>query len=195
MSAPHSVLPLPADEGCAPYPASALPEDDASARDSSPVPPNAAEPAHRPFPPVPTDREEEVARECARLLGELCDSGAETHQLRIIDADGTAHRMDVPTTSLAMVADVLREIGDGNIVYIETTPAELTLDEAGDILRLSHPQVTELLAGGEIPFHEVGTERRLRYDDVMDYKVRLDAKRLAELAEHVRINQELGLYD
>jgi len=35
----------------------------------------------------------------------------------------------------------------------------------------------------------------LRYDDVMDYKVRLHAKRLAELAEHVRINQELGLYD
>lgn len=46
-----------------------------------------------------------------------------------------------------------------------------------------------MLEKGDIPFHKIGTHRRVRYRDVIDYKKRLDAQRreaLETLAEQAQ---------
>ncbi len=67
--------------------------------------------------------------------------------------------------------------------------AELTTQEAAQMLGVSRPFFVQMLEKGDIPFHKIGTHRRVRYRDVIDYKKRLDAQRreaLETLAEQAQ---------
>ena len=55
--------------------------------------------------------------------------------------------------------------------------------------------VIKLLETGEIPFRKVGTHRRVRLVDVLEYRDRQDAIANAALDNMVRQAEEHGLYD
>ncbi len=67
--------------------------------------------------------------------------------------------------------------------------AEMTTQQAANILNVSRPFLIKLLESGELPFTKVGTHRRIRFEDLMEYKRRLaeqSAEAMNELARQVQ---------
>jgi len=145
---------------------------------------------------LPTSEEVAIARESGRALSAFLQTRAETQQIEIFDDKGASHPVRVPVSALRLLVDVLTEIGEGNAVSIIPIHAELTTQAAADVLNVSRPFLVQLLERGEIPFHKIGTHRRVRYQDVIAYKERIDAERskaldaLAEQAQALKMGYE-----
>jgi excisionase family DNA binding protein len=71
---------------------------------------------------------------------------------------------------------------------------DLTTQEAADILNVSHQYLVGLLEAQAIPSSKVGTHRRIRFGDLMNYKNDRDAKRREGLSQMTQKSQKLGLY-
>jgi excisionase family DNA binding protein len=146
--------------------------------------------------PLPTAEEVALARESGRALSAYLQTRAETQQIEIVDDKGAAHPVRIPVSALRLLVEVLTEIGEGNAVSIIPIHAELTTQEAADVLNVSRPFLVQLLERGEIPFRKVGTHRRVRYQDVIAYKERINAERrkaldaLAEQAQALKMGYE-----
>jgi len=63
--------------------------------------------------------------------------------------------------------------------------AELTTVQAAEILNVSRPFLIKLLEENAIPHRKVGKHRRIRMEDVMTYKARIEREREAVLDQLV----------
>ncbi|MCE7987058.1 MAG: helix-turn-helix domain-containing protein [Caldilinea sp. CFX5] len=118
---------------------------------------------------------------------------ATKYQLQILVNGEPSEVLTVPAAALHLLVQILTEMAQGNAVTVMPMQAELTTQQAVDILNVSRPFLMQLLENGVIPFHKVGTRRRLRLHDVMAYKQRRYAVRSATLDELAAYDQELGL--
>lgn len=107
------------------------------------------------------------AEELSRLLGQM----PEAERARV-NLDG--NDLILPRQALALLRDLLVEMAQGNAVTIVPTHAEMTTQEAANILNVSRPHLVKLLEEGTIPFSKTGTHRRIRYQDLMAYRVQRD---------------------
>lgn len=145
---------------------------------------------------LPTPDEIALAKESGRALSAYLLIKAEAQQIEIRDDKGCSHPVRMPMSALRLLVDVLTEIGEGNAVNIMPIHAELTTQEAADVLNISRPFLVQLSERGEIPFHKVGTHRRIRYQDVIAYKERVEVEQrnalnaLAEQAQALNMGYE-----
>ena len=93
---------------------------------------------------------------------------------------------------LERVAEVLAR---GDSITVVPVGRELTTQQAADLLNVSRQYLVRLLDEGRIPFRKTGKHRRLRIDEVLEYKDRRDKDRRAGLRELSRMTQEFGGYD
>jgi excisionase family DNA binding protein len=117
---------------------------------------------------------------------------AETIKSQLISTTGEA--IDLPQPVLNLLRQMVHELLQGNSVTIVPIHKELTTQEAADILNVSRQYLVELLEAQAIPYSKVGTHRRIRFGDLMNYKNDRDAKRREGLSQMTKKSQKLGLY-
>jgi excisionase family DNA binding protein len=137
-------------------------------------------------PVVPTQAETRMAEESGRILAAHARG-----ELRVQLDDGQT--LVLPQSVARLLSHILTEMAEGNAVTMIPIHAEMTTQEAADFLNVSRPHLISLLEKHEIPFHKVGTHRRVRFQDVRDYKDRLTANRSQALDDLARVSQELGM--
>ena len=137
----------------------------------------------------PDDVDQKQVTASSRQLAEVL-SGRKRKSYRLtIDGESC----DIPEAALRMLKDLLVQLSMGNSVTLMPIHAQLTTQEAADLLTVSRPYLVKLLEAGEIPHHTVGTHRRVLLKDLMEYKRRADQERLKALEELAADAQELGL--
>jgi len=99
----------------------------------------------------------------------------------------------LPAPALDLLLRILREMAQGNAITLVPHHAELTTQQAADALNVSRPHFIKLLERGVVPFHKVGTHRRILFRDVAAYKRRIEAESEAALEKLTALSQKLRL--
>jgi excisionase family DNA binding protein len=147
----------------------------------------------RTLPPttLPTESDATLAQETCRLLAPRVRSSAPL-SFRFLDAS-EEETLRIPAPAVKMLVRILEEMALGNAVTLTPIHAELTTQEAADMLNISRPSLIQLLDDGKIEYRKIGTHRRIRFERVMAYKRAADAERRAALAELAAYDQEIGI--
>ncbi|MBN9355348.1 MAG: helix-turn-helix domain-containing protein [Herbaspirillum huttiense] len=142
---------------------------------------------------LPAAKEVEIAVKGQRALAAYLSTNLDTQRIQIFDEHNCPHAVELPTSALRLLVQILAELADGNAVNVVPVHAELTTQEAADLLNVSRPHFVKLLEDGLIPFHRAGKHRRVKFADLMRYKQerrRISTEALDELAQQA---QELGM--
>ncbi|MGF6097613.1 helix-turn-helix domain-containing protein [Pseudomonas sp. 18175] len=151
---------------------------------------------HLPKTIPPLESEVEAAVQGQRELASLLSTKFETQRIDIFDKEDKAHSLVLPTSALRLLVDILGELAIGNAVKVVPVHAELTSQEAADLLNVSRPHLVKMLEEGAIPFTKTGRHRRIRFSDLMAFKQQRDAESQEAMEALVRQAQELGMgYD
>jgi excisionase family DNA binding protein len=99
----------------------------------------------------------------------------------------------LPASLSRVIAEALEQVAAGRRVHLAADSDEMTTQEAADFLAVSRPYLVGLLEDGDIPFHKVGTHRRVRFDDALTYRREMRASQEEAFAALTRQAQELGM--
>ena len=140
---------------------------------------------------TPTKADSALAKESGEKLAAHLGEG---NGLRLAVRTGTmSEELVLPPSALRLLVRVLTEMGQGNAVTLTPLRAELTTQQAADLLNVSRPHLVKLLDEGAMPSRKVGSHRRVLLEDLLAYKRDFLAKRHAALDELQALSQELDM--
>src|SRR5205823_14299293 len=113
-------------------------------------------------PSLPSEAEAAVAKETSRILARRLRE-EEPLRLRISDDPSPEGTFNLPASALRLLVRILEEMARGNAVTLIPFHAELTTQQAADMLNVSRPSLIHLLDDGKIEFGRLGSTRRVRF--------------------------------
>lgn len=143
--------------------------------------------------PLPSAEEVALAKVGSQELSAVLESSGDIQHFEVVGKDGETHSVQLPSSAVQLMIEVLTQLGQGNSVNITPIHAELTTQEAADLLNMSRPTFIKLLDEGALPHTRSGNRRKIAFVDVMSYKQLLDEKRKSALDELSSLDQEVGL--
>jgi excisionase family DNA binding protein len=108
---------------------------------------------------------------------------------RLVGRDGET--MEIPASAFHALMRVVQGMARGQTMTLVPHGKELTTQEAADLLHVSRPHLVKLLDDAVIPHYRVGTHRRVRIEDVLDYRERRAVTRREQLDELTHLSEEL----
>jgi excisionase family DNA binding protein len=133
---------------------------------------------------IPETQETEI-RDLRRLI-----QGGDA---KLVGSDGRQIAIPQPVHELLLI--ILKNLQAGKAISIVPEHQQLTTQRAANILGVSRPFLVGVLENGDIPFHMVGSHRRIYLRDLLDYKRRRDAARHEAINSMARAEMEAGTYD
>ncbi len=113
--------------------------------------------------------------------------------IRLVVADEHEETLVVPRAAVELLARVLAHMAAGQGVSVVPAHAELTTQQAAELLNVSRPFLIGLLDAGDIEYRRVGTHRRIMARSLMAFMARDDQQRREAADELTRLNQEMGM--
>jgi excisionase family DNA binding protein len=132
----------------------------------------------------------------ARKAADRLKTVAEANQSINITVDGKEDSkitVPLPARALTLIYEVLEAMANRTPMSIIPHDAELTTQQSADYLNVSRPYLIKQLDADQLPFRKVGSHRRVRFADLIEYehKCRENQKKaLVDLNEEAK---RLGL--
>jgi excisionase family DNA binding protein len=145
-----------------------------------------------PLQPTEMDRRVPISDTDRREIEQLYDA-FRRGKAKLVAPSGEARLL--PDSLYSFLVELIGLLNEGKSVMIVQHQAKLTTVEAASILGVSRQFLVNLLEKGEIPYHMVGTHRRIYAQDLFQYKARRDGHRHQAIRELTRAEATEGLYD
>lgn len=144
------------------------------------------------IPRVPEAVEVDAAEAAAPLLREYLAHHSDP-VIRIGIGEGE-QEVVLPRSAVDLLARVLTQMAQGRGATVVPADAELTTQQAADLLNVSRPFLIGLLEADEIAYRKVGKHRRVRAQSLFAYLARDDQSRRDAAEELTRMGREMNLY-
>jgi excisionase family DNA binding protein len=142
-------------------------------------------------PGIPSDEDRTLALRGSKILSSQAKRLGVS--IGLIEAGRQKKVVEIPRSAMTLLAEALTEMGHGHAVAVVPVHAELTTQQAADLLNVSRPFLVNLLEEKKLPSRKVGTHRRVLYKDLLAYKARTDDDREKVLDQLAKEAQELNM--
>lgn len=144
-------------------------------------------------PPDALPQLEALSEELAHIIGVPKVKARSSAKPRLVGPSGK--EIPLPEPMFHLLARMAEVLARGDAVTIVPVGRELTTQQAADLLNVSRQYLVRLLDEKELPFTRTeGKHRRLRIEDVLDYKTKRDREREIGLDELAAMTQDMGGY-
>jgi excisionase family DNA binding protein len=141
-----------------------------------------------------TDRDQQIARESLPQIRKLVTSFAKrTDPVTVQVSDQDMVRLNLPAKLFSVLQTILDLMSKGKAFSLMPANAELTTQEAADLLNVSRPHIVKLLKEGALPYKEVGTHRRILLEDLIAFSRKMKTRRKEGLDELTRLGQQYNM--
>lgn len=141
----------------------------------------------------PSKKEQKVALESysqlAAIIGQIRAAEAE------IEIEETNEKIKIPLRALQLFAQIMKAMSEGKPFSIVPVATEVTTQKAAEILGCSRPHLVKLLEEGKIEYNKVGKHRRIKFEDVLNFKKQSKENQKQHIIEIMNFDEEKGLYD
>lgn len=132
---------------------------------------------------VLNDGEMELAQVANSLLSALSLKEGKPVEMLLKTDNHQYSSVALPASAFKLLLSILAQMAEGKAVSLATVHAELTTQEAADLMNVSRPYFIRLLEEKKIPFRKVGTRRRVLWQDLMAYQHKIETARRKILDE------------
>ncbi|WP_417845781.1 helix-turn-helix domain-containing protein [Thalassospira povalilytica] len=141
---------------------------------------------------MPTQIESATADQLRQIIASQAKEGEDT-KLTVMRGEGGAETITLSPALTESLMNLLRLVSGRQGFQMIPLSAELTTQQAADLLNVSRPYLIKLLEADDIPYATVGRHRRIKAEDLFAYKARRDAERDEALSELAKMDAELLL--
>lgn len=99
----------------------------------------------------------------------------------------------LPRGAIELLREILADMSAGKAVAIVPKSAEITTQQAADLLNVSRPYLISLLESNALPYSKVGTHRRVKLEDILKYKNEMIETSKAAMDELAELTRELNM--
>jgi len=143
-------------------------------------------------PPPLNDRETEMVRIAERMIM-ACLDHSRAATITIESDDGSSPSVQVPPQVLRVLGQTLGLMARHQPIMLVPEKQELSTVEAANYLNVSRPFLIKEIEAGRLMHRMVGTHRRVKFSDLMNYAKAMREKQQEALDKKAANARELGI--
>jgi excisionase family DNA binding protein len=129
----------------------------------------------------PSKSEQRIAKKSHVTLSQILEH---VHSpMTEIEIEETKEKLQIPLRALELLNEILKAMSQGKPISIVPVATEVTTQKAAEILGCSRPHLVKLFENGELDFIKVGRHRRIKFEDVVNYKQKMKTEQKSRLIQ------------